>query len=167
LLFAGARELFDSYWGQRQAREQWEVGTREVSPDADLGPALARMSIPRLSASWFVFEGIGHKQLRLGPAHMRGTALPGARGNCIIAGHRDTHFRVLREIQKGDRIVLNTRSGEFVYEVKAIHIVSPKNKSALEPTRHAVMNLITCYPFYYVGPAPKRFVVEAELAQAS
>ncbi|MCL4401636.1 MAG: class D sortase [Acidobacteria bacterium] len=174
-LFAGAREIFDSYWGQHEAAAEWSGGNpaseQQAVPDQavpDLGPAFARLSIPRLSASWFVFQGTNTKELRLGPGHMEGTALPGAPGNCVIAGHRDTHFRVLKDVRKGDEIVVTNHSGKkFIYRVTRIRVVSEKNTDSLKPTKDAVMNLITCYPFYYVGPAPKRYVVEAELEQPS
>ena len=106
------------------------------------------------------------KELRRGPGHLAGTAMPGANGNCVIAGHRDTHFRVLKDIREGDDIVLQTTSGQYLYRVKRMRVVSPDNTSALQPTSDPELNLITCYPFYYVGSAPKRFVVEAQLAGA-
>ena len=84
----------------------------------------------------------------------------------MIAGHRDTHFRVLKDIRKGDDIVLETRYGEYLYRVKSTGVISPRNNQPLRPTSHAELNLITCYPFYYVGAAPKRFIVEARLAAA-
>jgi sortase A len=90
--------------------------------------------------------------------------MPGEQGNCIIAGHRDTHFRVLKDIREGDDIILETDAGQYLYRVRKTQIVTPDNKSALRPTRTAALNLITCYPFYYVGSAPKRFIVEARLA---
>ncbi len=89
--------------------------------------------------------------------------MPGEDGNCLIAGHRDTHFRVLKDIRKGDEILLQTRTGEYRYRVETTQIVSPKNTASLRPTSDAQLHLITCYPFYYVGSAPKRFIVEAQL----
>lgn len=173
LLFLGARDLIESWLGQREAERRWEESRREAArtdspqPGApDLGPALARLSIPRLDASWFVFPGLSKKELRLGPGHMPGSALPGTRGNVIIAGHRDTHFRVLKDIRQGDELLVETRQGRFRYTVSNISIVKPTNTKALADTEDAVMNLITCYPFYYVGLAPKRFIVEARLAGA-
>lgn len=173
LLFLGARDFIGSILSQRQAAKRWEESRqeelrrqheREVPPVPDLGSALARLSIPRLESSWFVFPGAGKKELRLGPGHVPGTALPGTRGNAVIAAHRDTHFRVLKDIQKGDELVVETRYGRFRYKVAGISIVKPTNTKPLRPTREPMINLITCYPFYYVGPAPMRFVVEARLA---
>ena len=184
-LFMGIRDYLESQVGQSQIADTWrsqpQPGT-ESQPQPDtksppqpetetprppavsLGDALAKLSIPRLNAEYYVVEGAGKKELRRGPGHLRGTAMPGTLGNCIIAGHRDTHFRVLKDLRRGDQIVVQTRDGEFVYKVTGLTIVSPKNTKSLQPSRQAVLHLITCYPFYYVGPAPKRFIVQAELA---
>ena len=149
LLFLGARDLIDSYLGQRELR-RWEEqrraqsGSERFTPP-DLGPAMAWLSVPRLGSSWFVFPGLGDEELRLGPGHMPGSALPGAKGNVIIAGHRDTHFRVLKDIRAGDELVVETRQGRFRYTVAKISIVKPTNTKALEDTAGPVMNLITCY----------------------
>ncbi len=181
LLFLGARDFIGSILSQRQAARRWEESQRKAAEEArkrsdaearttpplpDLGPALARLSIPRLESSWFVFSGAGKKELRLGPGHVRGTALPGTRGNAVIAAHRDTHFRVLKDIRKGDELVVETRYGRFRYKVSRISIVKPTNTKSLQPTQQPVMNLITCYPFYFIGPAPMRYVVETRLEEA-
>ena len=100
------------------------------------------------------------------PATCEERRFPETPGNCVIAGHRDTHFRVLKDIRVGDEIVLETRSGRYVYRVRRLRVVSPDNTAPLRPASDAELNLITCYPFYYVGAAPKRFVVEARLARS-
>jgi sortase A len=185
LLFLGARDVWESRFGQREAAREFESATAapelESSPEASLetptagdaaprpvstrtGDAIGKLIIPRLDAELYVMEGDGPKELRRGPGHLIGTAMPGAKGNCVIAGHRDTHFRVLKDIQKGDDIVLQTKQGKFLYRVRELKIVSPNNTEPIQPTSDAQLNLITCYPFYYVGSAPKRFVVEARLA---
>jgi sortase A len=175
LLYLGAREYFDSRAGQFEAAREFERPildeTRTALPGSRVrsvrrGETLAKLNIPRLDAELYVIEGDGPRELRRGPGHLEGTALPGQKGNCVIAGHRDTHFRVLKDIREGDDIVLQTESGQYLYRVRNMHIVSPENTSALRPTNTASLNLITCYPFYYVGSAPKRFVVEAQLAGA-
>ena len=128
-----------------------------------LGDTVAKLRLPRLDTTLFVVEGTDQKDLRKGPGHMPGTALPGVAGNCVIAGHRDTHFRALQGIRKGDEVELETKYGRFRYEVRSMNIVSPTNVSSLYPTDNAVLHLITCYPFQYVGHAPKRMVIEAAL----
>lgn len=171
LLFLGARDLLESRLGQIRAERSFtKVAESAPSPIAapvipQRGDAVAKILFPRLDKQLYVFEGDGPSELRRGPGHLQGTAMPGDRGNCVIAGHRDTHFRILKDIQQGDDIVLATSRGEFHYRVTNTRVVLPQNTSALKTTTDSELNLITCYPFYYVGSAPKRFVVRAELAQ--
>jgi sortase A len=175
LLYIGGRDLFDSRMGQAEAAHAFEQPVPDTPEthaatqptglhSIHLGDTLAKLKIPRLNTELYVVEGDGHRELRRGPGHLAGTAMPGEDGNCVIAGHRDTHFRVLKDIREGDDIILQTSAGQFLYRVKRMRVVSPENTSALEPTNSAELNLITCYPFYYIGSAPKRFVVEAQLA---
>lgn len=175
LLFFGARDYFGARLGQSEAAREFERPVPDspetraaIQPDSvkpvGIGDTLAKLSIPRLGAELYVVEGDGAKELRRGPGHLAGTAMPGGNGNCVIAGHRDTHFRFLKDIREGDDIVLETQSGQYLYRVKRMEIVKPDNTAALRPTPKPELNLITCYPFYYVGSAPKRFVVEAQLA---
>ena len=171
LLFFGAREVIESHWGQSQVAH--DFGTQvspsihpvKVAPQILPGSPVAKLSIPRLDTQLFVVEGSDDSDLRRGPGHMTGTAMPGAPGNCVIAGHRDTHFRVLKDIHKGDVIALNNGRDNFRYKVVSTSIVSPDDITALHQGGEAKLHLITCYPFYYVGSAPKRFVVEADLVE--
>jgi sortase A len=177
LLFLGARDYFGARFGQSEAAREFEQPVPDspetraaIEPAAHhattvaIGDTLAKLKIPRLGTELYVVEGDGARELRRGPGHLAGTALPGQSGNCIIAGHRDTHFRVLKDIQPGDDIVIQTQTGQYLYRVKRTHIVTPDDTTSLRPTTASELNLITCYPFYYVGSAPKRFVVEAQLA---
>jgi sortase A len=170
LFVVGARDFLGSIIGQREAAEEWAVPAAPVTAPAapvNLGSSLARLSIPRLNKTWFVVEGVAKKQLRKGPGHMPGTAMPGAEsGNCVITAHRDTHFRALKDIREGDEIVVQTRAGEFRYRVTDFKVVKPVNTTVLEPSPESVKSLITCYPFYWVGPAPRRFVVRAKLEKS-
>ena len=173
LLFLGARELWESHFGQSEAAREFQsepvpppsltpVPRTERPPEP--GEAMAKLIFPRLDAQLYVVEGDSASDLRRGPGHLRGTAMPGRNGNCVIAGHRDTHFRLLKDVHPGDDIVLQTRNGKFLYRVKKLEVVPSSDTAPLQPTSEAELNLITCYPFYYVGSAPKRFVVEARLA---
>ena len=167
LVFLGARDLIESHFGQTTAARTFNTTPDVVhakSPAVQSGDTVAKLSIPRLSAQLYIVEGDDEHELRRGPGHMPGTAMPGARGNSVIAGHRDTHFRVLKDIRKGDDIVIETTAGQFLYRVRDTSIVPPSNTAALQPSSANTLHLITCYPFYYVGSAPKRFVVEARLA---
>jgi len=176
-LFLGGREFLGSRFGQMESAREFEVENQVPAPVTSepktnspevrsplSGETIGKLSIPRLNAEIYVVEGEGEDELRKGPGHLTKTAKPGENGNCVIAGHRDTHFRVLKDIRKGDDIAIETRDGLFLYRVKSTKIVPPTNLSPLKPTKEASLHLITCYPFYYVGNAPKRFIVQAELA---
>jgi len=175
LLYLGARDFLGSRFGQQDAAEEFDeapvlaqtqpVTTRMPAsrPVISQGQAIGKLIIPRLDTELYVVEGDGPRELRRGPGHLTGSALPGDAGNCIIAGHRDTHFRVLKDIRIGDDLFLQTHNGVYVYRVQRTSIVNPTDTTALQDTPDARLNLITCYPFYYVGSAPKRFVVEAKL----
>lgn len=128
-----------------------------VGPDGLIG----RIGIPRLDLSAVLLEGTSHKTLRRAVGHIAGTALPGQPGNVGIAGHRDTFFRPLRKVQENDIITLTTLGGEYRYRVVSIKVVSPDDVSVLNPDGNEILTLVTCYPFYYVGPAPERFIVRA------
>ena len=125
-----------------------------------------RLSIRRLDRRWVVLEGAGRDVLKRGPGHLSDTALPGARGNCVIAGHRDTQFRALRNVEIGEQISLEQGGRTFIYRVTGRSIVAPSDTGSLDPTMAPTLTLVTCYPFYYTGPAPKRYVIRAELVSA-
>ena len=125
--------------------------------------ALAVLEIPRLGLTVAVLEGTDELTLNRGVGHVEGTALPGERGNVGIAGHRDGFFRVLKDVSTGDTIRLVTLGESLEYTVQEIRVVEPEEVQVLDPTGTPVLTLVTCYPFYYVGNAPKRYVVRAGL----
>jgi sortase A len=118
------------------------------------GDLFGKLEIPRLEMSVMVMEGYRAKTLRLGAGHIPGT--PAA-----IAGHRDTFFRPLKNIKLNDQIRLTTPEGIREYRVVATKIVGPKDTWVLDNLSDERLILVTCYPFHYIGPAPKRFIVEA------
>ncbi len=122
---------------------------------------VGRIDIARLGVSVMVLEGFDGKTLRRGAGHIPGTALPGQAGNVGISAHRDTFFRPLRNIRAGDVISVTTLDGQYQYKVETTKVVSSKDVSVLAATGSEVLTLVTCYPFYYVGAAPERFVVRA------
>jgi sortase A len=172
LLFWGAGEYLASRTGQWQAARDFDrslltapsLPPTAVMPPPQPGDTFAKLIIPRLDAELYVVEGDDHADLRRGPGHITGTALPGSAGNCIIAGHRDTHFRVLKDIRDGDDIVLETVAGQYLYRVHLTKVIPPTDTAVLESTQTPQLSLITCYPFYYIGSAPERFLVKARLA---
>ena len=101
----------------------------------------------------------------MGVGHVPGTAYPGEPDNAGLAGHRDTHLASLRHIARGDRIRVDTADGVFVYEVDSSFVVRPDRGDLLRPTGQAMLTLVTCYPFHWIGPAPKRFIVQAHAVQ--
>ena len=132
-------------------------------------PPLAILRIPRLGVTVPVLEGVSAFTLNRGVGHIPGTAMPGEGGNVGITGHRDGFFRPLKEIVRGDVIDLQrpSRAGEpnlqhrDRYRVRAIRIVPESDASVLNPANEDTLTLITCYPFYLVGPSPRRYIVQA------
>jgi len=128
-----------------------------IGPDGLIG----RIDILRLGVSVIVVEGTAHKTFRRAAGHIPGTAFPGQRGNIGIAGHRDTFFRPLRNIQQDDLITLMTPRGQYDYRVVSTRIVQPEDVAVLDSDGNEVLTLVTCYPFYFLGSAPQRFIVRA------
>jgi sortase A len=153
-----------------QARERHRLERlltgRHTSPAMTLAPVegglIGRIEIARLGVSAIVIEGTSTSTLRRAVGHIAGTALPGQPGNAGISGHRDTFFRPLRNIRANDIITLATLAGEYRYRVVSTKIVDPSDVAVLNPTATEVLTLVTCYPFYFVGSAPERFIVRAE-----
>jgi len=126
------------------------------------GALVGRVEIPRLGVSGIVLEGVGKKTLRRGIGRIPGTALPEDGGNVGLAAHRDSFFRGLKDIRKNDIITLKTLEDTYYYRVDWTEIVLPKDTHVLEDKGEPELTLVTCYPFYYVGSAPKRFIVRAQ-----
>jgi LPXTG-site transpeptidase (sortase) family protein len=125
------------------------------------GDLIGRIKIPRVGVSAIVLHGIGKKTLRRGVGHIPGTPLPAHDGNVGLAGHRDSFFRGLKDIRQDDTIELTTLDGTFEYKVEWTKIVRPQDTGVLAEEGSPSLTLVTCYPFYYVGSAPKRFIVRA------
>ena len=126
------------------------------------GEPIGVIEIPRLKLSSVVVEGDEAAALLVGVGHLADTPLPWTDGNSVFAAHRDTFFRPLEHIRRDDIIRFSTRNDEFEYVVTGTKIVAPDAVEVMAPTRSARLTLITCYPFTYIGTAPKRFVVTAE-----
>jgi len=131
-------------------------------PPPAAGTRLGRIEIPSLNMKIMIQEGTDYRTLQRGIGHITGTALLGQRGNVGLAGHRDTFFRDLRNIHKGDEITLVTLTGDTHYRVDQISIVGPRDSGVLRDSGENILTLVTCYPFYYIGNAPKRFIVRAK-----
>ena len=131
------------------------------------GALLGSISIPRLGVSSIILEGADDHTLAVSVGHVPGTAMPGQAGNVALAGHRDTFFRGLRNIHNRDDILLATAGGSRMYEVDSIRVVRPEDVDVLNDVGRPVLTLVTCYPFGYIGSAPKRFIVQAHLVSAN
>jgi len=127
---------------------------------------IGRIEIPTLGLTAPVLEGTGERALRRGVGHVKSTAFPGERGNVALAAHRDTYFGKLGEVSTGDLITIRTFDGTYTYKVDYTLIVTPERGDLLAPVENSTLTLVTCYPFNWVGPAPKRFVVRASRVDA-
>ncbi|MGB8495325.1 MAG: class D sortase [Candidatus Acidiferrum sp.] len=125
------------------------------------GEVIGEIQVPRLGLNVMVVQGDSPANLRRAVGHLSKSALPGEWGNVALAGHRDTFFRPLRDIRLGDEIRFTTSVRSFEYVVESIEVVAPTDIRVLESSTGHDLTLLTCFPFYYVGPAPKRFVVRA------
>jgi sortase A len=137
---------------------------RESLRDPRLPDAVLR--IPNLKLAVPVYDGTSELNLNRGAARIEGTAAIGESGNLGLAAHRDGFFRPLKDIHVGDPLYLDTLGRTLIYRVSSIRIVTPEDVEVLAPTDRPSVTLVTCYPFYFVGSAPKRFIVHARLEDA-
>jgi sortase A len=144
-----------SLWSAARVKA-WQSAVNDPAP-APLGV----LRIPRLRLEAPLLQGTDDATLDRGVGHIEDTAVPGTDGNAGIAGHRDGFFRVLKDITEGDAIELQTLAGRDTYRVERTWIVEPEDVSVLDPTPSRSLTLVTCYPFYFVGSAPQRFIVRA------
>ena len=129
------------------------------------GELVGRVEIPRLGIEAVVRSGVDNGTLKRAVGHVPSAALPGQQGNVGLAAHRDSFFRNLKGVRKGDVIRVVTPEGKFSYQVESTKVVTPKNVEVLDPTKEKALTLVTCYPFNYVGSAPNRFIVRAKQLQ--
>jgi LPXTG-site transpeptidase (sortase) family protein len=172
LIFGGAAFLAWYSWSlhegavaQARAKERLSRMTSVYRPapqrQVRRGDVIGELDIPRLQISVMVFEGDDSGILKLGAGHIPGTTLKPGGGNIGIAAHRDTYFRRLRVIHEHDLITLKTPAGTSRYEVTELEIVRPSDIGVLARAPGRDLTLVTCYPFFYVGRAPERFIVHA------
>ena len=138
----------------------------EDKPAPAPGDLVGRIRIPRVGIDLAVFEGVSSDVLRRGPGHVPGTALPTAGSNCVISGHRDSFFRRMAGVKAGDSVFLSGEGGEREYRLVDYRLVSPTEVEVLAPTDGEQLTLVTCYPFRWIGPAPRRLVWRALPAES-
>jgi sortase A len=166
-------ELYQTYqsWrfehkvGKTQATQEAVVTAEPI--DLQEGDLVGRLVISRIGVSVMVLQGVEEATLHLGAGHVPGTPLPGGDGNSAIAAHRDTFFRKLKAVRTGDRVRFSSVGGDFEYRIQSTEIVAPDDTRVIESHGSKELTLISCYPFYFVGAAPHRFIVHAIPVSAS
>jgi sortase A len=169
-LESSGASVSESYEGNSDTEETGlksaELDSADVPKERQInqpGAPIGVLEIPKIRLEVPVFDGTDKRTLSRGVGRIAGTARPGDQGNIGIAGHRDSYFRGLKEVGIGDVIELRTVKGTDVYIVDEIHIVAPSDVSVLRPRLVSSLTLVTCYPFYFVGSAPQRYIVMASL----
>lgn len=138
-----------------------KAASPETAPEP--GRIIGRMEIPDLNLSIPITSGVETSSLLRGVGHVEGSALPGGLGTIVLAGHRDTYLRPLQNVVKGMTILVADKTGSYRYSVDREEIVSPEEVEAVAIRSRPELALVTCYPFHFIGPAPKRFIVHAHL----
>ena len=174
LLLYVASQYARMYVEQRRLAEQFQEQQHLAAAGSQGSPrkisaeeTLTRLYVPAIKLDAVVVDGTSRHELLLGPGHMKQTPAPGEIGNSVITAHRDTFFRHIYELHKGDLIVVQRDGTEYHYEVIGKRVVQPDDLSVVKATPDAELTLITCYPTYYIGPAPERLVVFSKLASDS
>jgi sortase A len=168
-LWSWARQAIEQKRDEQTFDRERDSATQPASPAkkrpaaVPRGDVVGRLVIQRIHLRAMVREGDDEGTLDVALGHIPGTPFPGQKGNVGVAGHRDTLFRGLAEIAKGDEIRLETPASTYAYQVDDMAIVKPDTVSVLAPGRRDQLTLVTCYPFRYVGSAPERYIVKAHL----
>ena len=128
-----------------------------------LGEVIGLIRIPKLSEEYPIVQGTDNRSLKHGVGHYVDSVMPGVKDNSVLSGHRDSVFSKLGQLKSGDQVIVQTSDGIFTYVVRSTRIVMADDRTVIVPTPTAVLTLSTCYPFHYIGSAPKRFIVTADL----
>lgn len=127
------------------------------------GDLMGSLSIPKIDANLPIYHGTDEDELEKGVGHFAGSVLPGERDNSVLSGHRDTVFRKLGDVGKGDLLEVTTEAGTFTYKVRKVRIVDADDRTVIVPTPRPTLTVSTCYPFDYIGDAPERYILVADL----
>ncbi|AMM95697.1 sortase [Peribacillus simplex] len=127
------------------------------------GDLMGELYIPKIEATLPIYHGTDEDELEKGVGHYAGSVLPGEKDNSVLSGHRDTIFRDLGEVGKGDLLIAKTKAGTFTYKVRKVRIVDADDRTVIVPKPKATLTVTTCYPFSYIGSAPERYVLVADL----
>jgi len=149
-------------WAQQES-DRIRRASEHANQQERAHDGIIRLQIPKIDLDAYVLDGSGHKQLKLGVGRITTSAIPGENGNAVVTAHRDTFFRHIVELKKGDEIIVRRNGERMVFQMTGNKIVKPSDVSVLKPTEDPQLTLITCYPTYYIGPAPERLIVFSKL----
>ncbi|MCK1984945.1 MULTISPECIES: class D sortase [Peribacillus] len=130
------------------------------------GDLMGELYIPKIEATLPIYHGTDEDELEKGVGHYAGSVLPGEKDNSVLSGHRDTIFRDLGEVGEGDLLIAKTEAGSFTYKVRKVRIVDADDRTVIVPKPKATLTVTTCYPFSYIGSAPERYVLVADLLKS-
>ena len=137
------------------------------SKKPEIGENIGNLVIPKIESTLPIIHGTAEEELEKGVGHFAGSVLPGESDNSVLSGHRDTVFRRLGEVGKGDLLVVTTSAGEFTYRVNRVRIVDADDRTVIVPKPKATLTVSTCYPFDFIGDAPQRYILVASLVSSS
>ena len=151
-----------------------EPKTKANSPDGlelyeerpETGDLMGELYIPKIEATLPIYHGTDEDELEKGVGHYAGSVLPGEKDKSVLSGHRDTTFRALGEVGEGDLLIAKTEAGTFTYKVRKVRIVDADDRTVIVPKPKATLTVTTCYPFSYIGSAPERYVLVADLLKS-
>lgn len=147
-------------------KEAPKSSRNSLYPEApEQGEMIGSLTIPKLEANLPIYHGTDEDELEKGVGHFAGSVLPGEKDNSVLSGHRDTVFRKLGEVGKGDLLVVTTEAGEFTYKVRKVRIVDADDRTVIVPKPRATLTVTTCYPFDFIGDAPERYILVADLVK--
>jgi|SRR3954471_1907260 sortase A len=158
-------QYLDMYRQQKELAVRWQEQQSAAPDSVPVVDTLTRLQIPKIDLDAIVVDGTTRKDLKIGPGRITSTAEPGESGNAVITGHRDTFFRHIYELSKGDVIQIRRKGELLKFEVTGKRVVDPEDLSVLRQSPDSQLTLITCYPTYYIGPAPERLVVFSKLTE--
>lgn len=130
------------------------------------GDEIGYLNIPTLNLKLLILQGTGDDELKKGVGHFNQSVLPGEKDNCVFSGHRETAFSQIGKLNIGDQLIVTTSAGTFTYEVNGTRIVDEDDRTVIVPTENAILTMTTCYPFNFIGNAPDRYIVSAELVES-
>lgn len=170
LLFMNGYELVEA--AENLSNSPSRVGSQDIHTHEkqvlyptrpEIGDNIGELFIPKLGKSLPIIHGTNEDELEKGVGHFAGSVLPGEADNSVLAGHRDTVFRKLGEVGINDRLIVKTSAGTFIYKVRKVRIVDSDDRTVIVPMERATLTVSTCYPFSFIGPAPQRYILVADL----